>query len=167
MPIRKASCGHLDRDLPVSNVKTLRETIEKSTIDSQFDSLLVLAFAVHRAGPHRCRRSLWSAHVSRHAAHVRTQGYAWHSGQDCVQLLRAVLFDGLRPALLGLVHIRTRSKRICGSPHQVVLYQTGALDPAVFTAVAALLLAVAILACLLPTSRASRLDPIQALRTLE
>ena len=46
-----------------------------------------------------------------------------------------------------------------------ILYQTKALDPAVFAEVAALLLAVAALACMLPAWRASRLDPMQALRT--
>jgi ABC-type antimicrobial peptide transport system permease subunit len=34
------------RNLPVSNVETLRETIEKSTLGSEFNSLLVLGFAV-------------------------------------------------------------------------------------------------------------------------
>jgi len=46
-----------------------------------------------------------------------------------------------------------------------MLYETSPLDPAVFAAVAAILLAVAALACTLPAWRASRLDPMQALRT--
>ncbi len=45
VPIQKI-IGEMDSDLPVGNVMTLRETIGKSTIDSQFDSILVLAFAV-------------------------------------------------------------------------------------------------------------------------
>ena len=45
MPVQKI-IGEMDPDLPVANVMTLRETIGKSTIDSQFDSILVLAFAV-------------------------------------------------------------------------------------------------------------------------
>jgi len=46
-----------------------------------------------------------------------------------------------------------------------MLYQTEPLDPMVFASVAAVLLAVATLACMLPAWRASRLDPMQALRT--
>jgi putative ABC transport system permease protein len=45
-----------------------------------------------------------------------------------------------------------------------MLYETQPLDPAVFTVVAASLLAVAALACVVPAWRASRLDPMQALR---
>ena len=45
VPVQKI-IGEMDPDLPVGNVMTLRETIGKSTIDSQFDSILVLAFAV-------------------------------------------------------------------------------------------------------------------------
>jgi putative ABC transport system permease protein len=45
-----------------------------------------------------------------------------------------------------------------------LLYEIKPLDPAVYAAVAATLLAVAALACLVPAWHASRLDPMQALR---
>jgi ABC-type lipoprotein release transport system permease subunit len=46
-----------------------------------------------------------------------------------------------------------------------MLYETRPLDPVVFATVAATLLTVAALACMIPVWRASRLDPMQALRT--
>jgi putative ABC transport system permease protein len=46
-----------------------------------------------------------------------------------------------------------------------MLYKTEPFDPAVFALVAATLLLVAAVACLVPAWRASRLDPMQALRT--
>ncbi len=44
LPVQRV-VSSMDRDLPVSNVETLRETIEKSTLGSEFNSLLVLGFA--------------------------------------------------------------------------------------------------------------------------
>jgi len=85
-------------------------------------------------------------------------------GAKRAQLLSTVLFDGLRPAVLGLI-IGLGASIFAVRLIKSMLYQTEALDPAVFISVTALLLAVAISACLLPAWRASRLDPIRALRT--
>ena len=43
------------------------------------------------------------------------------------------------------------------------LYETGAMDPAVVTVVAAVLIAVALIACVLPARRAANTDPLIAL----
>ncbi len=85
-------------------------------------------------------------------------------GAQRQQVLRLVLFDGLRPALAGLALGLAAS---AGLAHLIrsMLYGTEPLDPAVFAAVALTLLLVTAVACLLPASRASRLDPMQALRT--
>jgi putative ABC transport system permease protein len=161
LPVQKI-VGQLDPDLPVSDVMTLREAIGKSTIDSQFDSILVLSFAV-------IALVLAAAGLYGVLAYLVTQrtseiGIRIALGARRPSVLRLVMVDGLRPAVTGLV------LGLAGSAGVVrlirsMLYETSPLDPAVFAAVAATLLAVAALACMLPAWRASRLDPMQALRT--
>jgi len=154
--------GAMDPDLPVFDVMTLRQAIGKSTIDSQFDSILVLAFAV-------IALVLAAAGLYGVLAYLVTQrtgeiGIRIALGARRESVLRLMLIDGLQPALIGL------ALGLAGSAAVVrlirsMLYETRPLDPVVFAAVAATLLVVAALACMLPAWRASRLDPMQALRT--
>jgi len=75
-----------------------------------------------------------------------------------------MLVEGLRPALVGLgpgLLVSIVATRI----FQSMLFGTKPLDAVVLPGVIGTLLAVAVLACLAPAWRASRLDPIQALRT--
>jgi putative ABC transport system permease protein len=72
--------------------------------------------------------------------------------------------DGLRPGLCGLTLGLAAS---IGAVRlmQAMLYGTRPLDPTIFVSVAASMLVVAALACLVPAWRASRIDPMQALRS--
>jgi putative ABC transport system permease protein len=80
------------------------------------------------------------------------------------QLLRLVLLDGMQPALVGLV-IGLGASAAVVRLIRSMLYETQPLDLLVFATVCGLLLLVAMAACLGPAWRASRLDPMTALRT--
>jgi predicted permease len=161
LPIQRI-VQELDHDLAVSDVLTMDQIIGKSTVDASFEAMLLLAFAV---------LSLILAAVglfgvlSYIVAQRTTEiGIRVALGAQRESVLRLVLVDGLRPALLGL------ALGIAGSvgASQLIrsmLYDTRPLDPSVFFGVAAILLCVACAACLIPAWRASRLDPMAALRT--
>jgi predicted permease len=161
IPVQKI-VGRLDRDLPVWNVMTLREAIGKSTINSEFDSILVLVFAsialvLAAAGLYGVLAYLVAQRTIEFGIRIALGARRDH-------LLRKVLFDGIRPALVGLLAglaASAASVRLIRS----MLYETQPLDPAVFATVAGVFLLVAIAACLVPAWHAARLDPMQALRT--
>ena len=161
LPIQKV-VAQLDPDLPVSNVMTLREAIGKSTIDSEFDSILVLSFAV-------IALILAAAGLYGVLAYLATQrtvefGIRLALGAQRKALLSHLLLDGLKPAAAGLLIGLPASAAVVRLIRSM-LYETEPLDPVVFGAVAGVLLFVAIAACLVPAWYASRLDPMRALRT--
>ncbi len=152
----------MDSDLPVSDVLTMDQLLGKSTLDESFDTTLLTGFAV---------LSLLLAAVGlfgvlSYIAAQRTIeiGIRIALGAQREQVLRLMLVDGLRPALIGLALGLAAS---AGAAHLIrsMLYETQPLDPPVFACVAATLLLVAALACMAPAWRVSRLDPMQALRT--
>ncbi|HEY4356732.1 MAG TPA: ABC transporter permease [Acidobacteriaceae bacterium] len=161
VPIQKL-VAQLDPDLPVSNVMTLRESIGKSTIDSEFDSILILAFA----GIALVLAAAGLYGVLAYLAAQRTVefGIRLALGAQRRALLSLLLFDGLKPALLGLLLGLPASAALVRLI-QSMLYETQPLDPWVFGSVTGLLLLVALAACLAPAWAAARLDPMKALRT--
>jgi ABC-type antimicrobial peptide transport system permease subunit len=161
LPVQKVIAG-LDRNLPVAHVLTMDQVIGESTVDARFDATLLLAFAV---------LSLLLAMVGLFgvlsflvAQRTTEIGVRIALGSPRERIMRLMLGDGLRPALWGLVLGLAASvgvTRLITS----LLFGTHPLDPMVFVVVSVTLLLVAALACLLPAWRASRLDPIVALRS--
>ena len=153
--------ARLDPQLPVSDVLTMQQVIDQSLGNQSLSASLLLAFAV---------LSLLLASVGLYGvlSYLTTQrtpeiGVRIALGAQRPQVLRLMLGDGLRPALYGLV-LGLAAGALAVRLIRSMLYETRPLDPAIFASVAAVLLAVAALACLIPAWRASRIDPMNALR---
>gem|GEM_PF-1015288 len=71
---------------------------------------------------------------------------------------------GIGVSVLCPSYVRTRIGE-SGRNRQPRYGETRPLDPAIFASVAATLVVVAVFACLVPAWRASRIDPMQALRS--
>jgi ABC-type lipoprotein release transport system permease subunit len=85
-------------------------------------------------------------------------------GAQRSEVLRLVMFDGLRPVLFGLV-IGLAGGAAAATFIRSILYGTSPLDPLVLLTMVCCLLVTALVACALPAIRASRIEPMQALRT--
>ncbi len=152
----------LDHDLPVSDVMTMDELLGKSTVDASFDATLLTVFA----GLSLLLAGVGLFGVLSYMVAQRTSeiGIRIALGAQREQVLRKVLLDGLRPALLGLA-LGLAGSVAAAKEIASMLYGTRALDPAVFGVVSLALVLVAAAACAAPAWRASRLDPMTALRT--
>jgi putative ABC transport system permease protein len=160
LPVQRI-VSEMDRDLPVSDVLTMNQLLGKSTLDQSFNTALLVAFAT---------LSLVLAAVGLFGvmSYIATQrtteiGIRVALGAKREQVMQKMLLDGMRPAAFGLV-VGLAASLEAGQLMRDLLYEIKPLDPAVYAAVAVTLLAVAALACIGPAWRASRLDPMQALR---
>jgi predicted permease len=160
LPIQQV-VQQLDPGLPVSDILTMDQLIGKSTLDASFDATLLLAFAVLSL----VLAAVGLFGVLSYIVAQRTSeiGIRIALGAQRSSVLSFVLLDGLRPALIGLT-FGVASSFVAGRLIRSMLYETNPLDTAVFVSVVATLLLVAAAACLVPAWRASRLDPMVALR---
>jgi putative ABC transport system permease protein len=160
LPIQKL-IAEMDEDLAVFHVLTMEQVIGRSTTDASFNAQLTLAFAV---------LSLILAAVGLYgvlsylvAQRTSEIGVRMALGAQRGEVLRLTLGDGLRPAGLGLV-AGLAGGAAAAKMIRDLLYGVQPLDASVFVAVAVILLSVAAAACVMPAWRASRLDPMAALR---
>jgi ABC-type antimicrobial peptide transport system permease subunit len=103
--------------------------------------------------------------VMMYAVSQRTReiGIRMALGATLRDVLRLIVGDGMRMVIIGLALGLTGAfamTRILSA----LLLGVGATDPLTFVAVTILLFAVAMLACLIPARRATKVDPIIALR---
>lgn len=161
LPIQRM-IAQLDRDMPVSEVLTMDQVLHRNTMETSFDVTLLLVFAAFSL----LLAAVGLFGVLSYIVAQRTGeiGIRMALGAQREQILGATLIDGLRPALLGLFLGLLGSAavvRLMGS----MLYETAPLDPTVFITVSGTLLVVVAIACVFPAWRASRLNPMQVLRT--
>jgi predicted permease len=160
LPIQKL-IAQIDEDLAVFHILTMDRVVGRSTMDASFNAELTLTFAV---------LSLVLASVGLYgvlsylvAQRTNEIGVRMALGAQRDQVLRLTLADGLRPAALGLV-LGLAGGVAAAKIIRDLLYGVQPLDASVFVAVAMIVLGVASAACLIPAWRASRLDPMVALR---
>ena len=150
-----------DRELPVFGVATMESLLADSVALRRFSMLLLAAFAcvaVALAGV-----GVYGVISYTVAQRTREIGVRVALGARPRDVLRLVLGRGLGLAGLGIA-LGLAGGLALTQALSSLLYGVGARDPLTFASVAALLGAVALLACLVPARRATKVDPMVALR---
>jgi predicted permease len=151
----------VDPDVPLAGVKTMDQVLNESLSFDRFGTVLYGSFA----GLALLLAGIGIYGVMAFGVAQRTHefGVRMALGAGEGRILRLVLREGLFLALLGM-GIGLIGAYLGGRAMQSMLFGVGALDAAAFSLVAGLLLGAALLACYIPARRASRVDPMIALR---
>ncbi|MEP6914439.1 MAG: ABC transporter permease [Acidobacteriota bacterium] len=153
--------SRLEPDLPLDGLEPMTEVVRSSLLDEELESGLLGAFAL-------CAVALAAAGIYGVMAYAISQrlqefGIRLALGATGRDIVRLVAGYGLRLAAAGIT-IGLAGAWLASSALAGLLYGVRATDPLVFSGTAALLAAIALIACLVPTRRALRVSPIAALR---
>jgi predicted permease len=151
----------IDKDLPVTDIMMMPDTIEASVAQPRFRTLLLGLFA----GIALALAAIGIFGVISYSVSRRTNeiGIRVALGAQSVDVLREVLGEGVRLACVGLA-LGLAGSLVVTRLMATLLFGVKPADALTFAAVATILLAVTLAACYLPARRATRVDPIIALR---
>ena len=159
-PLREA-VATIDRNVPVADVTTLAALVEGSIENSRFFAVLAAAFAALAAA----LAAVGIYGVMAYAVSQRTIeiGVRMALGATAREVFRLIVGDGLQLAAAGII-VGAAASLLVARSLAALLYGVRATDPGTLLATAALLLMVAGAACVIPALRATRVDPMAALR---
>jgi len=160
-PAIRAQLAGLDSSVPLAQVRTMEELIDESLVQERFRTWLISGFAalallLSAIGLY----ALISYSVSQRTREI---GVRVALGAQRGHVLRMVLSEGMQLLAVGLLIGLVGSfwaTRIIRS----LLYSTSTTDALSFLATSLTLIAVALLACYVPARRASKVEPMVALR---
>jgi putative ABC transport system permease protein len=152
----------IDRNVPISNVQAMSSVADQATAESRFYLVLLGAFAaialtLAAVGIY----GVMSYSVSRRTHEI---GIRIALGAEQATVLRFIVRQGMTVALVGAgvgLVAAFALTRLMGR----LLFGVGPTDPTTFAVVTTTLCAVALAASYLPARRATRVDPLTALRS--
>ena len=162
LPAIREEVRQLNPNLPLYRVDTLEEALRQQVAPTRFYLVLISLFA----GLAAVLAAIGLYGVVAYAVSRRTReiGLRVALGANRDGIVRLVLGQGMRPALVGLA-FGLGAAFFGGRVMEAVLFGVEPRDPLIFGATGVLLFVVALAATIVPAYRASRVDPVTALRT--
>lgn len=157
----RSAVQSLDPHLPLNRVRPVSEDLDLSLAAPRLGAELLggfglLALALAAVGTY----GVMSYSVSQRTQEI---GIRMAMGAQRTDVLRLIIATGMAMVSVGIVVGLSLSTLLTQSMKSL-LYGIGIFDPASFLGTTAILVAVALVACLIPARRAARVDPIVALR---
>ena len=157
----KAALRQVDPDLPTAQFQTLEQIVDRSLSSRRFITFLLAAFGMLAL----VLASLGIYAVISYSVNQRTHeiGIRLALGASAPEVVLLIVRRGFFPALLGL-GIGIAGTLAIARVLVNQLYEVKPSDPLTFVGVASVLLVVGLAACFVPARRATRIDPVSALR---
>jgi putative ABC transport system permease protein len=152
---------HVDADVPVPQMRTMQQVMSDSVAERRFQMLLVMLFA--SAALALAGFGIYGVVSYSVAQRQKEMGIRMALGAGAAGLERMVLWQAIRPVAAGLA-VGVAAALAAGRVLASLLFQVSARDPATIGGVALLLLVVSAAAALPPARKATRVDPMRALR---
>ena len=151
----------LDKDMPIAKVATMDRLLGESVAQPRFRTLLLGIFAALAL----VLASVGIYGVISYSVTQRTHeiGIRMALGAQAHDVSKLVIREGVALALIG-VTIGLAASLALTRLMESLLFEVSTTDQSIFAGVGALIVAVAVLACWIPARRASRVDPMVALR---
>jgi putative ABC transport system permease protein len=157
----RSAVTQINPEQPIFDVRTMEQWMSRSLEGRRTPTALLAIFAgvaLALAGI-----GIYGVLAYGVTQRVREFGIRQALGADQKSILSLVLSQGMLRTALGVL-IGLAASFMFTKVLQTLLFGVDAHDPSVFVGVSALLLAVAALACYIPARRATRIDPMVALR---
>jgi predicted permease len=157
----RAAVQSIDSSLPLFGVRTMDEVISRSMAERRFALEILAIFAgvallLAAIGIYGVMSYTFSRRI--HEIGIRVA-----LGAQRIDILRMALGEGMRLVVLGLVAGLIGAVALTRFLRSL-LFSVTSTDPLVFASIAVLLAGVALFACYIPARRATRVDPLVALR---
>jgi putative ABC transport system permease protein len=156
-----AAVSSVDPDLPLAGVQTVDEIVSESLAIDRFSVVLFASFGA--LGLLLAAVGIYGVMAFAVAQRTHEFGVRMALGAERSRVINMVLKEGVTLAICGSA-IGLGGAYLVGRAMQSTLFGVDALDLRAFLGVSVLLLVAALLACLFPAWRASRVEPLKALR---